>query len=102
MARRKKRTTRRSFKLPIAAVGGFIPLVAGTVGNMQSMGAVEGLKSSTSLIMPYDASTGRFTMSGLGRGLLPIMLGFVVHKLIGGSLGVNKMLAAARVPVIRL
>jgi len=102
MARRKRKGRRGGITLPLAAVAGFMPLVGNTVTNVQAMGAGEGLKASAKYVVPWDASTGRFTTSSLGGGLFPIIAGFLVHKVVGSMLGVNRALARARVPFVRL
>ena len=50
-----------------------------------------------------DPRTGRFNFMDLSHGLLPLVGGMLVHKFVGGPpLNVNRMLAAAKVPFIRI
>ena len=50
----------------------------------------------------YSMWSGKFRTEGLMRGLVPLALGMFVHKAVGGRLGVNRMLARSRIPVIRI
>lgn len=102
MARtRKKRTYRRGgFKMPVAVVGGFLPLLVTAAADVRTQG-IAGLQNTVSAIIPYNPATRQFTMARLGLGLYPIIIGFLVHK-IAGAMGINRALAAARVPFIRI
>jgi hypothetical protein len=93
---------RGGFTIPVAAVMGFAPLVVGGIDNVRFHG-ISGLKDYTArTIIPYDPESRRFTTAYLGYGLYPIVAGFLVHWLVGGKLGVNRMLGRARVPLLRL
>lgn len=104
--RRMYRNTRvhhkRGFKVPCAIVLGFAPLVGKTVGNVQSMGWNTGLKESVSSLVPYNPNTGKMQFSNLGYGLLPIIAGVLVHKFIGGGLGINRALASSGIPFLQI
>lgn len=46
---------------------------------------------------------GRFSWAGLQRGLVPLIIGLLVHKFVGGPpLNLNRVLARAKVPFIRI
>jgi len=61
--------------------------------------AMESLKQSYLGIRP----DGKFDITLMSHGLLPLAIGLGVHKFIGGSpLNANRILAAARVPFIRI
>ena len=109
MARAKRHHSRKSFTLPLAVVGGFAPLVIGTVQH----GLWNGWVGSGDTAMDYAmrALTG-FDPNHLGyggtwnprnmvHGALPIMGGIIAHKL-ANRLGVNGALARAGVPFIRI
>lgn len=99
---KKKRTHRRPrTKIPVAVVAGMIPLVATAVGDFQS-GGIRGLQNTVTAVVPYSPANRRFTTARLHLGLYPMIAGFLVHKLIGSGLGVNRALASAGVPFIRL
>jgi hypothetical protein len=50
----------------------------------------------------YDAYNQKWNASELKYGLVPMLAGLMVHKLIGGKLGINSALGRAGVPFIRL
>jgi len=87
--------------LPIAVILGFVPLVSQGVSLVRS-GGFEALSLLPSALIPFNFQTRRIDSSGLSQGLYPILAGLAVHKFIGGGLGVNRALAAARIPWIRI
>jgi hypothetical protein len=104
MASKAKRAggRRRNFTLPVAAMLGFVPLAANIIDQVRYNG-IAGLRDYVPrTIIPYDFQTKQWTMAYLGWGLWPILGGFAVHYLVGNKLGVNRMLARARVPLLRL
>lgn len=50
----------------------------------------------------WNPGNNRFEIEGLKRGILPLVVGLLVHKFVGGSLGLNRMLGRAKVPLLRL
>ena len=112
MAKFKVKTSvrRRSFRsfsrtrskpkmtIPLAVVAGFVPTVVGVWNRRSSGNAIsEYLQSSFTGI----GSDGKFRFESLKAGMLPIVAGFAVHK-IAGMLGVNRAIARARIPLIRI
>jgi hypothetical protein len=84
----------------VAVVGGFIPLVAKAAGDVQA-GGIRGLQNTVPALIGYSPANRRFTGAYLSQGLYPIMIGFAIHK-IASMFGVNRALASARVPFIRI
>lgn len=110
MAKRRALVRRRSFfsrrprakakmTIPLAVVAGFVPTVVG-VWNRRSSGqaVADYLQSGFTGITP---GTGQFNLANLRAGLMPIAAGFMVHK-IAGMLGINRAIARARIPLIRI
>jgi len=99
----KRRRSKGGFTLPLAAIGGFIPMVsyAYDVGYKG-----EGIKGFGKQIVyqttGFDTYSGTWHWEGISRGLGPVILGLMVHKFVGGKLGINRMLASAGVPLIRV
>lgn len=61
--------------------------------------AFESLKQSYLGIHP----NGGWDPNLMAHGTLPLIIGALVHKFVGGApLNINKMLAAAKVPLIRI
>lgn len=91
------------FTLPVAALAGFAPLVKGAYDGYQSGGFNGALAEVSVATTGYNPIYHNWNLTwALKRGWLPIIAGIAVHKFVGGRLGVNKMLARAGVPIIRL
>jgi len=91
---------KRQITIPISIVAGFAPgigAVATQFPNVKNMTSVASI-----VYLGYDPSTNKFNPRTMAAGTLPVLLGVAVHKFIGGTFGVNRMLAAAGVPFIRL
>jgi len=105
MAKKRSYTKRRSSngfgrsrKLPVAVIAGLVPgfswsLEAIQAGNWQ--GAGERLMLAYAGIKPSPFS---FTTGYLGKGLYPLMFGYLVHTL-ATRFGVNRALGKLGLPV---
>lgn len=97
---RRKKT---GFTLPLAAIAGFAPLVHTAYDEGWKIGGLEGVGNQVLYGMTgYAMYRREWNFDGLRRGLLPIIGGLLVHKYIGGKLGINRMLSRAGVPIIRI
>jgi len=98
----KKKTKRRySMTIPLAPVLGLAaPLVHSIPWFKQDI--VSGFNDLSASILGYDFKAAQFDWNTMKRGLVPIVLGLLVHKFIGGKLGVNRMLGRAKIPLLRL
>lgn len=104
---RRRRSRRGGFTLPLAVVAGFAPLAmdmwnvgyqrkdqpGGRIGGMLHMAALD--------LAAYNTDTKSFDSNHLGTGWGAITLGFLAHK-VANLLGVNRALARAKVPFIRI
>ena len=112
MARRRIRSRRRrgGMTIPIAPIIGLAAGMAVPVQKImagQAWGVAGGIDN---LIAAYTGIIGtmesppkpRFDAIHLMNGLLPLIAGVLVHKFVGGKLGVNAMLARAEIPFIRI
>lgn len=104
---RRKRKTRRTFAIPMAILGGmgastFVsphptwdsPAGALIKGNYEDAG-----KCALASYFGYDVSNGSWNI-GKMRGWVPIIVGLLVHKFIGGwPLNLNRVLSRYRIPV---
>ena len=104
VARRRSYFSRRprakaKMTIPLAVVAGFVPVAVG-VWNRRSSGQAisDYLQAGFTGITP---GTGQFNLANLKVGLMPIAAGFIVHK-IAGMIGVNRAIARARIPLIRI
>lgn len=98
----KKKRKKKSFTLPLAPIVGLMAGVGPAIqplidGNIE--GAVNVLKWNY-LGLGHD---GRFSLEGIKNGLVPLIVGMLIHKFVGGApLNLNRTLAAANVPIIRI
>ena len=84
--------------IPLAVVAGFVPTVVGVWNRRSSGNAISAYLQSSFTGIGAD---GQFQFANLKAGLMPIVAGFAVHK-IAGMLGVNRAIARARIPLIRI
>lgn len=101
MGKKKKRRS-RAITIPLAPM---IGLAAGMAEPIRY--AMEGNIPETieQLKFNYVGLTrdNRFDVNGLMKGVLPLVVGLLVHKFVGGSpLNLNRILARANVPFIRI
>ena len=112
LARRKKRRRSGSMTLPLAPLIGLGAGLAGgstwSGGNSVISRLTEGdfedaMKIAAYHYLGYDINLGKFEVQGLMTGIMPLVVGALIHKFVGGApLNVNRMLAAARVPLVRI
>jgi len=94
-----KTKSKKSFTIPLAVVGGFMPLA---VGTLQTAGGWDRkLWYATQAITGYDTDTRKFWFPNLYKGAMPILVGFLVH-MVASKVGVNKAIARAGIPLIRV
>jgi len=100
MAKRKGKYRRqRKTTLPLAIIGGMLPVAAGVWARRSSGTEIANyLQAGFTGITP---GTGTFNIANLRLGIFPIMTGFIVHA-IAGRLGANRALGRARLPLIRI
>lgn len=98
MAYRKRVRTKKQFTLPLAVVAGFVPAITGVWQRRQSATEItDYLRSSFTGIQ----ADGSFNFGSLRTGLMPIVAGFLVH-MVAGRIGINRAIARAGIPFIRI
>lgn len=95
------RRRRKAFTIPISVV-----LPTGYVLYNSALYAINqspqvALEKTTKWFTGYSLETGRWSFDNLKFGLFPILGGLLAHK-IASKLGVNKAMASAGVPWIRI
>jgi len=100
----KKKGFRRSKKttLPIGLLAGLAPGATRVLATFQASGPQVAANEALAIYSGYDPTTQSFSMGNLSFGLMPLLIGWGLHKFVGGGLGINRALAQARVPLIRL
>jgi hypothetical protein len=99
------RARRRAAKMtiPIAPLAGFLatPAVNGAIQNI-AVGHWQAVPDNLSHLIGIDPNTHGFNMQLAITNWSPMVIGLLVHKIVGGKLGVNATLAKARIPFLRL
>ncbi len=101
----KRRTHRRAkFGIPLAVVAGFTPLgyamYRGFTSSDSNYGGLSGaLREGAQQFGIDPAVSSKVDFGQTLKGLTPIVAGLLIHKFVGGTLGVNRALAAAGTPV---
>lgn len=99
--RPKRKHSKRKFTLPLAVVAGFAPGATFAYTGLKAGGVTGGMNNLAYAYGGFDAGTGKFNMAGLYRGTIPAVGGFIIH-MIASRLGVNRALASAGIPILRI
>jgi len=104
MARKRgsKHHSRGGFTIPVAVLAGFGPMASDVIHGYQTGGIASASNDLLANVTGYDARAKKWDFQLLARGMGPVVLGILIHKLIGGKLGVNRALARAGVPILRI
>jgi hypothetical protein len=106
--RRRTVTVRRvghrakSMTLPLAIVGGFVPMGVDLI-SAYKVGGIEAAMGHVSLCTTgYDPADGIWKPGFAMKKLYgPLLLGAIVHKA-ANRLGINRMLAGMGIPLVRV
>ena len=92
----------RKLTIPLAVIGGLAasPSLRFAVQNTLS-GNFNGALTNLGQMVGFD-SQGTFTVQRLIANVGPIAVGLLIHKFIGGRLGLNRMLGQSGIPFVRL
>ena len=99
---KKKHRKKAQMTMPLAVVAGFVP--PGMIMYRESQGprGLEGgALAASRIFLGYDSVNARWDFSQLQYGFGPILMGFGIHK-VAQMVGINRALAAARIPFIRI
>ncbi len=99
--KKNKRRRKREITIPIAIVA---PIAGNLAWAYQSHSKWSGrLNLVSALYTGYDPGLRKFRPDLLKQGLGSLIIGALIHKFVGGApLNINRMLAAAKVPFIRI
>jgi len=114
MAKQTKRSRRRYFSrprrrsngfrlsLPVAAILGFLPLGQSIYTGFNSGGITQASRVGLRSLTGYDTASNTWNWVYMKTGAIPIAIGLLIHKVVGGTLGVNRMIARTGIPFIRI
>jgi hypothetical protein len=97
----KRRSRGKGFTIPIAVVAG-LAAPAIKIWEHRTDGASGMAREAGRILTGVDFWNGVFEPGNMRFGLLPVVGGMMVHWLVGGKLGVNRMIARTGLPFIRL
>lgn len=100
--RKNGKRHRKNFTIPVAVVAGFVPITMGVFNSFTTSGPYAGFDTMTRYLTGYSPVTKKWDISSMKCGTFAILLGYAVHWLVGGKLGVNRMLARTGIPIIRI
>jgi len=99
---KKKHRRKPQATLPLAVVAGFIPPARIILAESQGGRGIEGgAVAASRIFLGYDSNTAVWDFRQLQFGFGPILMGFGIHK-VAQMVGINRALAAARIPFIRI
>jgi len=99
---KKKHHRRARQTLPLAVVAGFIPPARIILAESQGGRGIEGgAVAASRIFLGYDSNTAVWDFRQLQFGFGPILMEFAIHK-VATMVGVNRALAGARIPFIRI
>lgn len=104
MAQKTKRHSKPGMTIPLAVVAGFAPLAMGELGAVKRALAGDTAGASQQAVIyatGYNMDTKSFSWPTFVGSYGPIVAGMLVHKL-ASKFGVNRALASAGVPFIRI
>lgn len=106
-ARPRSRHHAKQFTIPVAVVGGFMPLLdwmAGSfsAGQKSSEGVVRHMARDLCMVTTgYDTWNNKWSFGPMWHGTFPVLLGLGVHKL-ATKFGLNQALGRAKIPFLRV
>lgn len=100
--RTKRHHRKGGFTLPVAVLAGFGPMASDVIHGYQTGGIASATNDLLANLSGYNARAKTWDFALLAKGMGPVVAGLLVHKIIGGKLGVNGALARAGVPWLRL
>lgn len=93
---------RKGFTLPVAVVAGLAVPAMDVWQNGLARGDFRNAAvCATAIMTGYNVDSKTWEIAYLRRGLLPVLAGFAAHK-IASKLGINRAIAQAGVPFIRI
>lgn len=103
MAKKTKRRRRNKFTLPLTVAGPIVLTGLNAVQKAQEMNSITwgAAELGATLTGYHPLVADKWSFGRLKKGLIPILFGAGAHKL-ANAFGINRFLARAGVPIIRI
>lgn len=101
MAKAVARHRRAQMTIPLAVVGGFVPLAVRGYNGFQANGIMGGVDGIASGVTGYSVFDKKWHPEVMMEYMAPVAAGFLVHA-IANRLGVNRLLGRYRIPLVRI
>lgn len=98
---RRGRSRAAKTTIPLAVIGGFVPLGVRGYNGFHANGIVGALDGVSSGLTGYSVFDQKWHPEVMAQYVAPIVGGFLVHWL-AGRLGINRALGRAKVPLLRI
>jgi len=92
---------RHTMTMSVAVLGGLMAGLAEPATLLIAGHPGEAMKHATYNYTGWNSWESRWQPMGMQRGLMPLLIGVGVHK-IANAAGVNRMLARAKIPFLRI
>ncbi len=96
----------RKLTVPLALVGGLAAGTAPAIAKLLAknpIGALDDIAFAYAGVAGVQSGNPHFAPEGFQRGLVPLIIGALVHKFVGGApLNVNRTLASSGIPFVRI
>lgn len=101
--RKKTRRRKSGFTVPIAVAAPIAMIGARAIKEASEHGVSDGMNVLTKGLIGYqsDPNYPAWKLGRMKEGMLPILIGAVVHK-VAGKVGINRALAQAGIPFVRV
>jgi len=100
---KKKRRRNNQMTIPLAPVLGLMAGLTDSINAAMQGEYKNAIDWAVAHYTGYEPWSQSWNPAQLQRGLLPLVAGLLVHKFVGGApLNLNRILAAAKVPLIRI
>jgi len=99
--RTKARRRKSGFTIPLAVIGGMVPTAVFAAEGLKVGGPLEAAKRASMRLTGYNPWEKQWYFSEFAAGWGPILAGLIAHKL-ANKTGINRALASAGVPFVRI
>ncbi len=96
---KKKRRAKPKLTIPLAVVAGFAPGAMSLMDHSRNPQIFA--REASRIFIGFDPETGKWDFGKMKFGTFPMLFGFMLHS-VANRFGINRQLAAARIPFLRI